>query len=178
MTVHRTPGVYFEWLDNRPPPLIPLRTDIAGFIGIAERGPINQPIKIQSWDQFVTMFGAHIPQAYLAYAVEGFFANGGTTCWIVRVATNAAQSAKLMLILPGVKNKKGNRVGIEISAVSAGIWGCRIGVEVSSGLTNDRVSITIRYRGIVTESWRDIPLLLSDSSDPLAESQRLIQLIN
>ena len=95
---YRTPGVYFEWADNQRPALVPLRTDIAGFVGIARRGPLHTPIKIESWTQFVTIFGNHTPQAYLAYVVEGFFVNGGHTCYVVRVANpDEAEPAKLML---------------------------------------------------------------------------------
>src|SRR5260370_12445692 len=86
MLAYRTPGVYFEWLDTRAPAIVPLRTDIAGFVGIAASGPLHTPIKIESLPQFVSIFGPHIPQGYLAYAVEGFFANGGQTSWVVRVA--------------------------------------------------------------------------------------------
>ena len=35
MYAYRTPGVYFEWIDDQTPPIQPLRTDIAGFVGIA-----------------------------------------------------------------------------------------------------------------------------------------------
>ncbi|HEY0606873.1 MAG TPA: phage tail sheath subtilisin-like domain-containing protein [Herpetosiphonaceae bacterium] len=86
MPTYRTPGVYFEWLDVRKNVITPLRTDVAGFVGITERGPIHRPVRIDSWVQFVSIFGRHIPQGLLAYSVEGFFANGGRTCWVVRVA--------------------------------------------------------------------------------------------
>ena len=94
MFAYRTPGVYFEWLDSAPRAVAPLRTDIAGFVGIAERGPLFQAVKVESWTQFSSTFGGFIPQGYLAYAVDGFFANGGRTCWVVRVADeNTAKAA-------------------------------------------------------------------------------------
>jgi len=48
MYAYSTPGVYFEWIDVQRPILL-LRTDIAGFVGIAERGPLHTPVKIESW---------------------------------------------------------------------------------------------------------------------------------
>src|SRR4051812_35212472 len=81
-----TPGVYVEWLDLNAQQLDVGRTDVAGFIGIAERGPLHRASKIESMRQFVTTFGAHCERGFLAYAVEGFFSNGGRTCWVVRVA--------------------------------------------------------------------------------------------
>src|SRR6185369_8140041 len=90
MLAYRTPGVYFEWLDTRAPAIVPLRTDIAGFVGIAAGGPLHTPVKVESFTQFVSVFGGHTAQGYLTYAVEGFFANGGHTCWVVRVADEAS----------------------------------------------------------------------------------------
>src|SRR5687767_13298766 len=89
MVAYRTPGVHFEWLDVTTPRILPFRTDIAGFVGIAQRGPLHRPVRVESWTQFTSTFGRHIVQAYLAYAVQGFFANGGQTCWVVRVADPA-----------------------------------------------------------------------------------------
>ncbi|KGQ19380.1 Phage tail sheath protein FI [Lysobacter dokdonensis DS-58] len=113
----RAPGVYVEWLDANPQALDLARTDVAGFIGIAERGPLHEACKVESMRQFVTTFGAHIAQGYLAYAVEGFFANGGRTCWVVRVADPAkAKRARIALRLPDGK-------AIALEATSDGCWG-------------------------------------------------------
>lgn len=94
MPVYVTPGVYFERVDADLHPPEPLRTDIAGFVGLAERGPLHRPLRLTSWRQFQTHFGECIPGGYLAYAVKGFFDNGGRTCFVVRVAqTRPSQPA-------------------------------------------------------------------------------------
>lgn len=116
------PGVRVEWLDANRQQLDVGRTDVAGFIGIAERGPLHVPAKIESMRQFVTMFGAHIERGCLAYAVEGYFANGGRTCWVVRVANPSATAARQLLTLPN-----GDTALFE--AVSRGKWGERIELE-------------------------------------------------
>src|SRR5260221_3900220 len=86
MPTYSTPGVYFEWFNVPSPELMIQRTDIAGFVGIAQRGPLHTAQKLESWSQFTSIFGGHMVQAYLAYSVQAFFANGGQTCWVVRVA--------------------------------------------------------------------------------------------
>jgi hypothetical protein len=116
------PGVYVEWLDANAQQLDVGRTDIAGFIGIAERGPLHSARKIESVRQFVSTFGAHIPQSYLAYAVEGFFANGGRTCWVVRVADpRTAKRARIRLSAGGAP--------FVLAANNAGVWGNDIQIE-------------------------------------------------
>ncbi len=76
-----------------------MRTDIAGFLGYTERGPIHfepgeVPAKLTSWAEFLSAFGGPIRHGNLAYAVKGFFANGGTTCYVVRVTGPSARTAR------------------------------------------------------------------------------------
>ena len=80
------PGVYYQPTDQSQTGVVELRTDIGAFVGIAQRGPLDQPVRVESWAQFQTAFGTYLPNAYLAYAVNAFFENGGVTCDIVRVA--------------------------------------------------------------------------------------------
>ena len=80
-----TPGVYFE--ETKPVPGIGfLRTDIAFFAGMAERGPVGSPTRVVQWEQFRTQFGDFQRTAYLAYSIKGFFENGGDVCWVTRIA--------------------------------------------------------------------------------------------
>ena len=94
-----TPGVYRTFPAPSPPPLALVRTDIAGFVGFAERGPLPEDflpgfdpalvaLRLTSWAGFQTNFGSFLPNGTLAYAVRGFFANGGNTCYVVRVAAS------------------------------------------------------------------------------------------
>src|SRR5437867_558366 len=89
MPEYLTPGVYFEWVDASAKVISPLRTDIAAFVGIAERGPLHTPTRIVSWQQFQSVFGNFIPNGFLAYSVKAFFENGGRECRVVRVAAPA-----------------------------------------------------------------------------------------
>ena len=83
---YRPPGLYRESDKNRYTPLSLPETGIPGFVGITERGPTNQPVKINSYEQFIKVFGQPTVDAYLAPAVDGFFSNGGLACHVVRVA--------------------------------------------------------------------------------------------
>ena len=86
MPSYVTPGVYYETLDEQHKTVAGIRTDIAAFIGLAERGPLHYPTIIRSWEQFESTFGAFIANGYLAYSVKAFFENGGQVCYVVRVA--------------------------------------------------------------------------------------------
>lgn len=152
MYAYQAPGVYFEWQDiaARAPGI--QRTDIAGFIGIADRGPLHRPVKIESWTQYVSAFGAQMPQSYLAYGVEGFFANGGRRCWVVRVADpNEARFASLDLY------DDDDELTLALTAKWAGRWAHRLIVTVlRTGL--ERFSLMIRLADGGQEIWSDLSM--------------------
>jgi phage tail sheath protein FI len=126
-TSYQAPGVYVEWVDRSGPQLVPGRTDVAGFVGFAPRGPVGVPTKIESVQQYFSTFGAErtdvVATAYLGYAVIGFFENGGRTCWVVRAAsTKGAVAARARVGLGA------NRT-LELEATSPGAWGNEISLE-------------------------------------------------
>jgi len=120
-----TPGVYYERADSGNVGIAPLRTDIAGFVGIARRGPIGVALPVESWRQFVTTFGDFTGTGFLAYSVRAFFENGGKRCWVVRVASSAAAQAST----PVKFQTTPPTVGWEVEASTPGVWGNDLDVE-------------------------------------------------
>lgn len=137
---YRTPGIYIERADaSRVPPVV-LRTDIAAFVGIAEQGPLDTPVPVESVRQFSAHFGGFIGGGYLAYVVRAFFENGGRRCWVVRVANRdfggeapAVSGARPAWI--DIRDVDGNPAW-RLRANSAGTWGNGLTLEWSvSGAT-------------------------------------------
>jgi Bacteriophage tail sheath protein len=104
MARYLTPGVYRTPQVAALPAFVLVRTDVAGFVGFAERGPLPEDIdgdfdaarvavKIGSWKEFLVTFGGYLGTGYLAYAVRAFFENGGATCYVVRVGATTAANA-------------------------------------------------------------------------------------
>jgi len=94
------PGVYIEEFAPGAP-ILGLSISTPAFIGVAAGGPIDQPVKLTSWDAFRARFGAHpVAGFYLWHAVKGFFANGGQTCYVVR-ASNGEYSQQTIVTTTG-----------------------------------------------------------------------------
>jgi uncharacterized protein len=56
--------------------------------------PASEPRLVTSWAGFKSQFGDfQAGNRVLAHAVYGFFNNGGTRCWVIRIAPNAAVDA-------------------------------------------------------------------------------------
>ncbi len=176
MPEYLTPGVYFEFQDAAPPVIRRVRMDIAGFVGLAERGPLHQAVQINSWRQFQAQFGNFVPYGFLAYAVKGFFENSGRTCFVVRVAGETATKAALTF-----KNTAGTPV-LNLTAANEGRWGNRIAIALTqirpSALS---FSITVIRDRTDREVFPDLSLipdhpryfvrLINQGSDRLAPSQ-------
>lgn len=131
---YRSPDIYFERLhrDERIEGLTEIRIDRPAFLGFAERGPIQKPVRITSWENFEEVFGGLTEDAFLPFAVHGFFRNGGSECYVTRVARvddtdetkNAAPAAVALQDLYG-------RPTIRVEALNEGTWGNRVRVRLA-----------------------------------------------
>jgi uncharacterized protein len=85
-TSYLSPGVYVEEVDRGSKPIEAVGTNTVGFLGESGKGPVNEPVLITNWSQFVRTFGDFAQcSPYLAHAVYGFFNNGGSRCFVVNV---------------------------------------------------------------------------------------------
>src|SRR5215213_9190862 len=94
----KPPGVYASMAEPAKSPLQIADTRIAGFVGVAQKGPLDEPVRVSSWDEFIDVYG-YDGQHYLSDSVEAYFRNGSGPCYIVRVAHRAAAGA-----MPGVEH--------------------------------------------------------------------------
>ncbi|MFZ3475150.1 phage tail sheath family protein [Streptomyces sp. 4.24] len=85
MATYLAPGVFVEESVGGSRPVEGVGTSVAAFVGFAEQGPLNEPVRITNWGQFTKTFGEFIEGSYLAHSVYGYFTNGGGTCYVVRV---------------------------------------------------------------------------------------------
>jgi phage tail sheath protein FI len=101
MSQYMTPGVYVEEVPAQSKPIEGVGTSVAAFVGLLPFGPVNTAVKLTNWGQFARTFGnprdrrsgPFMKGSYLAHAVYGFFHNGGTQCYVVRVGEGSAPGA-------------------------------------------------------------------------------------
>ncbi len=129
MAEYLSPGVYVEEFDSGATPMQGVSTSTAGFIGLAERGPvIGEPQLVTSFADYKRMYGGYLSEAgyhaarFLPYAVEQFFMNGGSRAYIMRVIPDDAKAGS---VTSGV---------LKVTAASPGAWAdnMRVTVEPSS----------------------------------------------
>lgn len=101
MAEYLSPGVYVEEYDSGVKAMEGVGTSTAGFVGLAEKGPIlGLPVLLTSMAEYQRRFGGYLPELeygayrFLPNAVEQFFTNGGSTCYVMRVAPEDAVAAQ------------------------------------------------------------------------------------
>ncbi|MGW7255835.1 phage tail sheath subtilisin-like domain-containing protein [Streptomyces sp. NPDC054834] len=89
MPSYLSPGVYVEEVASGSRPIEGVGTSVAAFVGLAPTGPLNEPTLVTNWSQYVASFGEFTEGYFLAHSVYGFFNNGGTAAYVVRVGGSA-----------------------------------------------------------------------------------------
>lgn len=127
----RAPGVYPAPVEERHQRMGLLETGIPGFIGMTERGPTNEPVRVTSLEDFHYTFGRLDEASYLADAIKGFFANGGRQAYVLRVAhlvrrgrEEVARAAELR-----IQGAQGQDT-LALYAADEGAWGNQVKVSV------------------------------------------------
>jgi phage tail sheath protein FI len=156
MADYTTPGVVIEDIPSV------VATDanssaIAGFLGITQRGVVKEAVKITSWNAFLNNFALgmsspFIPTSNLAYAVYGFFQNGGKTCYVTRVASSTVALAS------------GDNIDIVIKARDNGEWGNKITVNVSANSDDATLfDVSVSYDGTEVERYLKVSNTTTDA---------------
>lgn len=162
-------GINVLEVDGRAAPSIqPAPTSVAAFIIRAQRGTDTDGegdvYRVSNWSQFTEHFGSYMDDAYGAYAVRGFFDNGGSVAYVTRVVSTSGASAA------SLATQTFNNGGGPALTVSAGYRG-----EDDYGKWGDSIAICIvrkpddappeevgtydmfvRYNGDVVETWEKL----------------------
>jgi phage tail sheath protein FI len=95
---------------------------VTGLVLRSRRGVTDRAVRVSSFRQFTDRFGAHAAGYLGAYAVEGFFQNGGREAWVARVVGTGAAAAQVTLKDRGGSNTIRMGAG-SLGSTEAGSWG-------------------------------------------------------
>lgn len=152
------PDVYMEEVLSGARPIEGVSTSTAAFSGIAQRGVVGDATLVTSFADYINKFARGLKSpfyknSYLAYAVYGFFNNGGLRAWINRVATDdAAKSAGLW------KDAEAATVAT-ITALDEGAWGDKLSVVIAANAdTSSKWDVTVKLDSVTMEVFRKMSL--------------------
>jgi phage tail sheath protein FI len=158
-TLH--PGLYLQ--ESAPEaPAQGVSTSVGAFVGVTQKGPVGQAVLVTSWKQFVDTFGSYINNSYLAYAVRGFFLNGGTSCYVTRTVhytTGTKTSAKATYAI-------GTTPYATVDALSDGTFGNAYSIETKNVVegTPTKFDFLVYDGSTVVETYKGLSLANFEAS--------------
>lgn len=133
------PGVYIQEVSSGVRTITGVSTSIGAFFGRTLKGPINTAVRCLSYSDFLREFGGPHPLSDLGASVSQFFINGGTDCYVVRLAKGAAPAS--------VTLKNGSTGGVDVlkaTAKAPGAWGDEVKLAVDYNTTRPDDTFNLR----------------------------------
>jgi phage tail sheath protein FI len=134
-------------------------------VGVAEKGPINKPVLVTSWEQFINRFGSYINESYLAYTARAFFDNGGSVLYINRIAhlTDPTDRDTLTAVKASavLQNREATPAdALRVQAINEGAWGDQLSVSIEDGTLDpaNHFKLVVRFKGEVVEVFKDLSM--------------------
>lgn len=127
------PGVYVEEVASGVRTVSGVATSVAAFVGTFPRGLRDEAVQLFGMADFEREYGGVTADSETSYAIQQFFVNGGSECFVVRVASADAAASRVV-----AANGLGNNIvrftaGRRIrgaSAANPGLWGDMLRLEV------------------------------------------------
>ncbi|HEV8239283.1 MAG TPA: phage tail sheath subtilisin-like domain-containing protein [Thermoanaerobaculia bacterium] len=169
MPTYDTPGVYIEE-QTGPGVIAGVGTSTAAFVGPARRGPLLEPRRISSYEEFLSLYAATHTDGtldpfitsprrfYLAQAVRGFFLNGGRQAYVVRVGTARATTWDVA--------NRDNQVAFGIQAQTEGVAGDLITIAVQEAHATGSPGPAVATGSAVTQNVSGITVTLVAGPNP------------
>ena len=161
MPSYLSPGVYVNEVGAGTRPIEGVGTAVAAFVGLASKGPDNEPTLVSNWTQFSETFGDFVPGSYLAHAVYGYFLNGGGNCYVVRIGADGAREEKPKQQTKAVAASPTAELGgYRITAKSSAANPKPVTVEIADpggeNPSEDQFKIVITVEGKPPEVWDNV----------------------
>lgn len=138
------PGVVISTAVRTGPSSATVRDSSQLFVvGLAERGPSDEAVLIQSLADFELNFGEFLSTSYLHPTVETFFEEGGTQCYVARVVGASATSGTLDL------EDDATDVVLTIDANGPGSWSANVDVVVEEVVSGTSFRIKLYYNDVL-----------------------------
>lgn len=151
------PGLYLVEQQGEAP-IEGVSNSVAGFVGVTERGPLGKSGLVTSWNDFLTQYGGYINESFLAYAVRGFFENGGKQAYISRVV-HYNEGIKTSLASTVTLKDSTSVTTFVVDAKYDGVYGNKLAVEVSDYVpATKQFTFKVYEKGVMIEKYTLVTL--------------------
>lgn len=122
---YNSPDVYVQDVKAGSQSIAQASSSVGAMFGVTRNGLVGEMQLVSSFTEFLNLYANGLDTGFmensdLAYAVHGFFTNGGTQLYIGRVVSKTATTAQVT-----------TESGITAVASSAGAWGDEITIKIA-----------------------------------------------
>lgn len=150
------PGVYVQEVPSGVRTIVGVGTSVGLFVGRARKGELYRPVQCLSIQDFERAFTSQYAGSDLARAVRLFFQNGGTQCYVSRIADEQLAGSTLAAARVRLRTEAGAD-SLEIIARSPGTFGNDIRMSVSYSTTDPEATFNLEvFRWTKTSTGADI----------------------
>ena len=135
------PGVYVEEIASGVRTITGVSTATTAFVGRALKGPVDEPVVIHSFTDFDRIFGGLWVNSSMSFAVNHYFANGGSEAVIVRVFADLGGTT--------VSTVQFTIGSLTLEASSPGTWAQGLTVDVQDDTGTPQQAATGRINIVV-----------------------------
>lgn len=141
------PGV--EVVSRATPPSrgAPSDTGVWFVAGLAQKGPMSQPVMVRNIGDYIRVFGDRVPYGQLYDALDTYFREGGSQAYVSRVVGPAATNSTVTL------NDGSATPSIAVNSIGPG---ANLAVSVVAGTEAGTFRLIIAENGVRVESSYDL----------------------
>ena len=134
------PGVYVQELPSGVHTIVGVATSIGMFLGRAKKGELFKALRCESFADFERGFSTDYADSDLAREVKLFYDNGGSECYVMRIADPLTVTTASLMILDeaGVNT-------LQVAAKSAGSFGndIRVSIDYDTAAPEDTFNLDV-----------------------------------
>ena len=171
MATFSRPGVYIQEV-ALPQSVTPANNSnaVGAFAGALSQGPVDAPVLVTTWNDFVKTFGGLNDSYPTTWAAYNFFANGGRNLYVKRVVGSGASVGSVTI------TDSASATAFKVKTVNPGTWASNYSVQVVSAGVSTRFGLNLYSTSIVNgasttnlvESYTDLSMNASDKNYVLA----------
>lgn len=120
------PGVYVQEIPSGVRTIVGVGTSTAVFLGRTQQGPLEEPVLCLGYPDFERVFTGENVGSELPRAVQLFFLNGGTRCYVMRLAQEGTATPATVTL-----NNEAEDPVLVATAKSVGLAGAAIRLAVT-----------------------------------------------
>jgi phage tail sheath protein FI len=139
------PGVYIQEIPSGVRTIVGVGTSTAVFLGRTRQGPLDESVLCLGYPDFERTFTGERAGSELPRAVQLFFLNGGTRCYVMRLANGATYATVTLRDEANLTNV------LTATSKSAGLSGSTIRLAVSYGTTQPESTFNLEVFRWVTD---------------------------